>query len=278
MISAALIGLTIGTLLGLTGAGGSIFAVPLLILLLNLAVQDAMGLALGAVAASAAYGSFLQRKLIFFAPATTLIIGGIIAAPVGKWVAGFTPENILLFGFSGLALLIAIKMYREAAQQPNLSTQTRTLLTTAHDDSDYICKLSPDGQFHLRPRCLSGLIAGGLVVGFASGLFGVGGGFLIVPLLLYLGSIHISRAIATSLLVIFFISGSGFLSYLYIGSDVPINLLAILLISALVGMFLSRPIGTKLAGSTLQKTFSVFLIVVSMTSLAKKLLFSGQLG
>jgi len=51
-----IIGFIIGSVLGLTGAGGSIFAVPLLILLLNLAPSEAMGIGLGAVMASAMLG------------------------------------------------------------------------------------------------------------------------------------------------------------------------------------------------------------------------------
>ena len=52
-----LVGLIIGLVLGLTGAGGSVFAVPLLILLAKLPVNEAIGLALGAVSISALYGS-----------------------------------------------------------------------------------------------------------------------------------------------------------------------------------------------------------------------------
>jgi len=56
-IMVLLIGVVIGLVLGLTGAGGSIFAVPLLILLLSLPVNEAVGIALGAVSISALYGT-----------------------------------------------------------------------------------------------------------------------------------------------------------------------------------------------------------------------------
>ena len=54
------VGIIIGLVLGLTGAGGSVFAVPLLMMLLGLPVQQAIGLSLGAVAISAMYGGFLK--------------------------------------------------------------------------------------------------------------------------------------------------------------------------------------------------------------------------
>ena len=69
-----LIGLIIGLTLGLTGAGGSIFAVPLLILLLDLPINEAIGIALGAVAVSALIGtvSKWRTKSILWVPAIAL--------------------------------------------------------------------------------------------------------------------------------------------------------------------------------------------------------------
>jgi uncharacterized membrane protein YfcA len=69
-------------------------------------------------------------------------------------------------------------------------------------------------QFELRPRCVSGLLVGGATVGLLSGLFGVGGGFLIVPLLLALSPISMAQAVSTSLIIIAVISGSSFISHL----------------------------------------------------------------
>jgi len=59
---ALFIGVVIGLVLGLTGAGGSVFAVPLLILLLSLPVSDAVGIALGAVVISALYGTISSLR------------------------------------------------------------------------------------------------------------------------------------------------------------------------------------------------------------------------
>ena len=78
------IGVVIGLVLGLTGAGGSVFAVPLLIILLQLPMQQASGIALAAVAASALYGSLRNwgNRRILWVPALVLGTGGASRAVV----------------------------------------------------------------------------------------------------------------------------------------------------------------------------------------------------
>ena len=109
-----IIGLLIGSVLGLTGAGGSIFAVPLLILLLDLPINDAIGIALGAVAVSALMGTISnwRAKYILWVPALTLGLGGALVAPIGKYLGSQLPATFLLVGFCALAFSIAGIMWR----------------------------------------------------------------------------------------------------------------------------------------------------------------------
>ena len=103
-----LIGLVIGLVLGLTGAGGSIFAVPLLMLLLGLPINDAIGIALGAVAVSAFIGTLSnwRAQYILWVPAIALGLGGALVAPIGKNLGAQLPPLVLLVGFCALALLL----------------------------------------------------------------------------------------------------------------------------------------------------------------------------
>ncbi len=261
---ALLIGAIIGAVLGLTGAGGSIFAVPLLILLLGLSPVDAMGIALGAVAASAMLGAIRQRHLVLWTPALLLAIGGMLAAPVGKWLALQFDEQWLMAGFIAIALFIGTRMFAQALRHPELATYVRAGAPgPAVPQEALLCRLSPTGQFQLKPRCLSGLISGGVLVGLASGLFGVGGGFLIVPLLLGLSRLPMSRAVATSLAVITLISASGFASHIVLSGMGDSRLLLQVLAAAIVGMLLSQSLGRRLAGPWLQLMFAALLILVA---------------
>ena len=76
----------------------------------------------------------------------------------------------------------------------------------ASGDQDYIepiCRFNDSSRFNLSAqlhRCA--LLASGIVVGILSGLFGVGGGFLIVPTLVFVAQVSMRQAVATSLLII----------------------------------------------------------------------------
>ncbi|HAO24060.1 MAG TPA: sulfite exporter TauE/SafE family protein, partial [Methylophaga sp.] len=210
-----ILGIVIGLLLGLTGAGGSVFAVPLLIMIGGISIHEAVTLSLAAVAAITLYGSVrnLTKQTILWLPAALLAGSGILAAPLGKVLGTMLSETILMAGFSILAILIAIRMWLTATTMPEASKVVRGSHLSLESTNGLLCKFSPTGQFQMRPKCMSGLLLGGLMVGLLSGLFGVGGGFLIIPLLLLLSQVSMIQAVSTSLVVIALISSSGFIAH-----------------------------------------------------------------
>ena len=98
----------------------------------------------------------------------------------------------------------------------------------------------------------------------ATGLFGVGGGFLIVPLLLILSAVTMVQAVSTSLLIIAMISTSGFISHLYFAARLDWILFAGIAGAAVFGMVLGQFFGKRFANALLQKIFAVSLFIVSM--------------
>lgn len=259
------IGLVIGIVLGLTGAGGSVFAVPLFLLLTPMNTSDAMGIALGAVAVSASYGTLsFGRKRVLWTPALLLALGGMFTAPFGKWLAISINETLLTSGFCVLAFVIALRMWKQVKNNPqDVAIVRGDINGDVALPSGLMCRLSPSGQFQLKPRCLSGLIAGGLLIGFMSGLFGVGGGFLIIPLLIYLSQLDMRIAVATSLFVIALVSSTGFISHLFFSPGLNWSELLSIMLASVAGMVLSQLVSKKLAGSTLHKVFAVSLLLVS---------------
>jgi uncharacterized membrane protein YfcA len=267
---AILIGVLIGSVLGLTGAGGSIFAVPLLILLLGLPASEAMSVALAAVASSALLGAWRQRDAVLWWPSALISVGGVLVAPLGKYLAIRIDDLWLTSGFAMIALLIAYKMFREARLHPERSQALRAGKVEHSEQGGLACRLSPSGQFQLKPRCLSGLIAGGAAIGFASGLFGVGGGFLIIPLLMYLSAISMQKAVASSLACITLISGSGFASHMILQGFSSLDYLMPVLLASLLGMWFAQLFAERVAGPKLQVIFSALLVVVTMSLLAQQ--------
>ncbi|WP_049629303.1 sulfite exporter TauE/SafE family protein [Cellvibrio sp. pealriver] len=271
-----LIGLFIGLILGLTGAGGSVFAVPLLLLLGGMSMADATGISLGAVAATTIYASLrnsVSRKQVplLWEPGLILALSGALTAPLGKWLGMQLDELWLVSGFSLLAAIIALRMWMSARNNPQAASVVRAGNFAATPSPDHLCNLNPTGQFELRPRCVTGLLIGGLVVGLLSGLFGVGGGFLIVPLLLALSAVSMAQAVSTSLFIIALISSSGFISHVALSENQHWNWLLLVAAGGLVGMMIGQAVSHKIANVWLQKLFAIGLLAVALITLARYL-------
>lgn len=270
-----LIGILIGLVLGLTGAGGSVFAVPLLMLLADLPTSSAVGISLGAVAASSFYGSLRtlfskqRRASVLWLPGIILAGTGAITAPLGKWLGLQLAETWLMLGFSLLALVIATRMWLSATRNPDRAKVVRAGNFADTPSPGLLCTLSQNGQFVLRPRCLSGLMIGGGLVGILSGLFGVGGGFLIVPLMLMLSPISMPQAVSTSLAIIAVVSGSGFISYLIMSPGHDWQSLGLVAAGGVLGMMIGQAISHKIANALLQKVFAVSLLIISVIILLR---------
>ena len=272
-----LIGVLIGLVLGLTGAGGSVFAVPLLILLGGMNVNGAVGLSLGAVAISALYGSFRSwhSDLVLWPPTIILAVTGALIAPLGKWLGNQLPDTLLLVSFNVLTLVIAVRMWRDAQRNPEHANVVRAS-KAEHRRPEMLCMLSPTGQFELKPRCISGLAIGGALVGLLSGVFGVGGGFLIIPLLLFLSRIAMVQAVSISLLIITLISSSGFISHWLFseqaGTPMDWFRLGWLALGGVGGMVAGQQISHHIANARLQQVFAVGLVVLALVTLVSTLI------
>lgn len=265
-----IIGVLIGLVLGLTGAGGSVFAVPLLMLLGGLPMGSAVGVSLGAVAASSIYGSLRNglRQRVLWLPGAILAGTGALATPLGKWLGNQLPEFWLLMAFSLLAGVIAVRMWLSAKRDPESARVVRAGSVAGEAAPGLLCNLSRSGQFELRPRCVSGLVLGGLFTGLLAGLFGVGGGFLIVPLLLALSPIAMSQAVSTSLVIIAVISSAGFVSHGILSNDgIDWPLLGWVAGGGVVGMMVGQALSRYIANAHLQKLFAFALVGLSLVTL-----------
>ncbi|MFC5697308.1 sulfite exporter TauE/SafE family protein [Pseudomonas sp. GCM10022186] len=244
LIEALAIGAVLGLLLGLTGAGGSLVALPLL-LSLHLPLRDAIGVSLGAVALSAAIGAIPRARqgLVAWRPVLLLALAGLPGNAVGQWLGRFIPEFALILGFCLLVLWSARRMWRGAGL--------------------------PQGK--CGPLRSAPLVAIGAGVGLLSGVMGVGGGFLVVPALLWYTPLSMLAATATSMAVIALVSGGGFLLYLT-GAQPPMALLGGLAAGGAIGVLCGNLLAVRLRGATLQRLFALMLVAVSLSLAAQKLL------
>jgi len=268
-----IVGLLIGLVLGLTGAGGSVFAVPLLILLMGIDPQTAMGLSLGAVASSASLGVLakLSSGDIQWLPAIAYAGIGALLAPVGVYLNQRLPADGLMLGFAVLVLVVAMRLWRQAQDTPALANEVRSSLNVETSAGPALCRANALQPFRLGLPCIMSVSAGAMATGILSGLFGVGGGFLIVPSLMFLLACTIRQAVATSLVVISVISLSGFISFLWQGNNIAPDVLMWLAAGGLLGMMLGVVLSKYIAGSQLQKIFSIMMVLMAALSLFSQL-------
>ena len=112
----------------------------------------------------------------------------------------------------------------------------------------------------------------GLLVGFITGFLGAGGGFLIIPALLFFGNLPIKQAIGTSLLIIFINSLIGFGGDVLNGTDINYKLLFTISAIALFGMFIGTYLSKKIDGDKLKPIFGWFVLLMGFYIIIKEFL------
>lgn len=255
-----LFGALVGFSLGLTGGGGAIFAVPLLVYGLGVPAREAVGVSLLTVGSTSLVG-FVQRAsrgLVEFPTGLLFAAAGMIGAPVGSWLADWIPETLLLGLFALLMLVIAIRMWHKAADSD------ARLPIVMDENAGPTCQRDPQGKLRLTSPCAMVLAAVGLGSGVLSGLFGVGGGFIIVPALVVFSGMGMQRAIGTSLLVITLISASGAASHLLAGKDLSLATAGVFTAGSIAGLFAGSTLAQRLGGATLQKAFAAAIVAVAL--------------
>ncbi len=254
-------GAIVGFSLGLTGGGGALFAIPLLVYGLGVDPREAVGISLAAVGATSAIGLAgrwkakqveLQTGLLFAA-------AGMLGAPLGSWLSAQISEKLLLTMFAILMLLLAVRMWFKADQ-----SVVKVICVQDDETEGPTCRRDSEGVLRLSSPCALLLIIVGVLTGVLSGLFGVGGGFVIVPALVLFSGMPIHRAVGTSLLVITFVSISGVASHLWAGRDISWEVTSLFLVGGILGMFGGIWASRYLSGASLQRVFAIAIVLVAI--------------
>lgn len=262
-----LFGSFVGFALGLIGGGGSLLAVPLLVYGLAIAPREAFGLSLAVVGLTALIGVVprIRTGQVEVGTGVLFSVAGMLGAPLGTWASGMIPETVLLTLFSVLMLIVAWRMWTKSKAQ-NLETARKTC---GADARGLTCQRMPDGKLRLTSRCAMLLAVVGLSTGFLSGMFGVGGGFVIVPALVLLTAMPIKKAVATSLLVIVLVSVSGVASHFAAGREISLEVTGLFVLGGVIGMSLGGLVSKRLSAPILQKVFATGIVAVAIFIVSK---------
>lgn len=254
-------GSLVGFSLGLTGGGGAIFAVPLLVYLVGVPAREAVGVSLLTVGITSLIGFLYRAKQgkVEFVTGIVFALAGILGAPIGSIIADRIPEGILISLFAILMISIAFRM----AWKTKPAVANLPILHDHDDDRGPTCKRDPEGKLRMTSPCSMLLGVVGLSAGFLTGMFGVGGGFIIVPALVTFAGMGMQRAVGTSLLVITLVSISGVVSQILGGRTLSIETTSLFSIGSLLGLFAGTALATRLAGPALQRIFAVAILLVA---------------
>jgi uncharacterized membrane protein YfcA len=263
MASSTVLGAVVGLILALTGAGGAILAVPLLLFVLHLSVAEAAPVALLAVGLSAAVGAAigLQAGIVRYRAATLMAVAGTVFSPAGLWLAHRLPNEPLTLLFAAVLAFVALRMFRQASANTPYRTET--------GQHSQPCQLdNHTGRFVWTASCTRALAISGIGAGFLSGLLGVGGGFVIVPALKKATNAPVHSIVATSLAVITLVSASGVITTAVSGRmnwrvGVPFAT------GAMLAMLGGRVVVSRLSGHRLQQGFALIAGLIAIGMVAK---------
>lgn len=242
--------------MGVMGAGGGILAVPVLVAGLHWSMQQAAPVALVAVASGAIVGSIdgFRHRLVRYKAAGLMAVFGIPMTHVGQLGAHAVPQQWLMGGFSLLMLVVARRFYQQSKQR---------LETT--DDVRHLAFISEaTGKFIWTPltACVLGGI--GLFTGLMTGMLGVGGGFLIVPLMRRFTNLSLPGIVATSLFLIALVSSGGVASALLAGAELPPMETGSFVLAMVSGMLIGRRCSRRLQPQQVQLGFSMMLLALAL--------------
>jgi uncharacterized protein len=238
---AIVLGLLIGLAMGALGGGGAVLAIPVLVYALDQDVHTATtaSLAVVAVAAIAGGAGRISRRevcwpqLAVFAPAAVAgTLGGTLA---NRAVAG----DALLVGFAVVMVVAAAFTWRRASSDGAADAGSCPPLRTRRT------------------------AAAGVAVGAATGFFGVGGGFLVVPMLALAVRFPLRQAIGTSLVIVAFVSTVGFAAHLAGGSGIDWGLTALLAGACAIGALAGALAAARVPQRLLGRAFSALLVAVA---------------
>lgn len=253
-----------GLALGLTGGGGSILTVPILVFLFGIGALQATAYSLGLVGLVAMWGAWgayrsgdlhLSRALSFGIPGVigVLISRRVLLPMLPPQISIFSltlnQNSLLLIFFSMLMLLASASMIQ--------ASRGKTNSNNALDDKSTVSNMA--------------LFFGGLSIGLIAGFVGAGGGFLIVPALVNLGKLDMRQAVGTSLFVIALQSLLGVLGDFKALLQIDFTLFGTIVLLAIIGMSFGTRLRKRISQSKLKLGFGIFVLVMGSLILLQQI-------
>ena len=245
IIAAILSGAFIGAVLGFIGAGGAMITVPILIYIFDFTAQQATTAALAVVFLAAVAGLIPKFKSndVLIKEALTIWALGLITNIGLSSIADSLPATFILIGFSVVLIGAGISMLRAPIKD------------------------HPEKQ--ISPIIL---ILLSLFIGSLTGLFGIGGGFVAIPVLVLFFHTPQNKAAGTSLLIIALNCATAFFAKFQSWSDINWHYPVLIALIAVVTAQISSKLAPKAPTIHLKKGFAYLLFAIAGFTLISKLI------
>lgn len=284
------LGFLIGLSLGALGGGGSILAVPVLVYAAGQGAKDATATSLLLVGAASIVGMVTHWRAgrVRVGPGITLGVAGVGGSLLGSGLNRHLNPDVLLLGFAGLICVAAWRMVTGCPTCTNVG-EDRELAkasalvpvgSSAGPEVDRLASVASampaetvipaaiegpvrrSATLHVDARTVITVVVAGTVVGFLTGLFGVGGGFVIVPALALFLKFPMPEAIGTSLLVIA-INSAVALTTRMATTTIDWNITAPFAVAAVAGVLTGGRMAGRLNPERSLRWFAALLVAVA---------------
>ena len=265
-------GLAVGYMSGMFGIGGGFLMTPLLIFI-GISPAVAVASVTGHIAASSFSGAinYWNRRAIDLALALMLLAGGIVGTATGVWL--FTTLRALdqldlIIGLSYVTLLTVVGAIM-------INESVRAIARAHHGMPATVRRPGSHTWFHGLPFKLRfkrskiyvsaiPVLAIGFVIGFVGAIMGIGGGFLLVPMLIYFLRVPTATVIGTSMVLTFVTMASATVMHAATNHLVDALLALILMVGGVVGAQFGARTGQKMRGERLRLLLGILVFAVGL--------------
>jgi len=279
------IGMIVGALSGLFGVGGGFLMTPLLIFL-GIPPVVAVGSEAPHVLASSVSGviAHWRKKNVDFKMGFFLLSGGIIGSTLGvnlfKLLKTYGQIDIVIqFLFLIFLGFIGISMAFESAKTTIKNYRTTSAIRTKLHQHSWIHGLPFKLRFHRSKLYISAIppILIGFFVGVLSAMMGVGGGFIMIPAMVYILGMSTNVVVGTSLFQIIFVTANSTFFQSYLNQTVDIVLSALMILGGVIGAQIGVRIGSKLKAEYLRGILAILVLLVCAKILTDLILTPSDL-
>jgi uncharacterized membrane protein YfcA len=247
------LGIAIGLIVGAGGGGGALLALPALVYVLGEGVGPAStaSLIVVAIGAGVGAGGLALRGHVCWRIALTFTLPAAVGSLFGTFANNAVSPEVLILSFVPVMVLAAGATWQRARQ--------------TQGDETGACPPARPGW----------IVLAGASVGVLTGFFGVGGGFLIVPVLTLFMGFSFRRAVATSLVIITLTGLAALASHLAVGAAVDVPITAALALSTAAGALGGTVFAQRVPQALIGRAFAALVAALALFLLLDTLLLGG---